>query len=438
MASELLGDNMDVHAGGVDLKFPHHDNELCQSEAYHGCGQWVNHFWHFGHLEIKGLKMSKSLKNFITIRQALVDFSARQIRLLFLLQPWDKRIDFSDQTVGEVKTKESTLINFFGQIKEVMRQPWLSKRTSWGAPERALQESLARRQASVHEHLCDSFNTVSAMGELLGICSDSFAYLKEHKEAPDALLLKRAAVYVTKMLRIFGVITQDDFGFPVAGGGDSYEQQVGPMLDALVSFRDEVRAQAKAAKPPLTSLLDACDSLRDSTLVDLGVRVEDRAEGALWKLDDPATLRKEVLAKVAAASEQAATKLHNKLSVKVADLAKAQAAAVPPTELLRQPQFAAKFSGFGDDGKPTADAKGEPLSKAAQKEADKLLAKQAKEHTKHAEALKKNPGLLEELAAAVEELRGQARAVLEKEGEMLSADLCAKLRKELGVGGAAA
>ena len=101
MASDLMGNNMDVHAGGVDLKFPHHDNEMCQSEAYHGCAQWVNHFWHFGHLTIKGLKMSKSLKNFITIKQALEHFTARQLRMLFLLQPWYKTIDFSDQTVTE-------------------------------------------------------------------------------------------------------------------------------------------------------------------------------------------------------------------------------------------------------------------------------------------------------------------------------------------------
>ena len=53
MASEILGASMDIHSGGVDLKFPHHDNELAQSEAYHGCQQWVNYFWHFGHLHIK-------------------------------------------------------------------------------------------------------------------------------------------------------------------------------------------------------------------------------------------------------------------------------------------------------------------------------------------------------------------------------------------------
>ena len=67
MASCILGSNMDIHCGGVDLAFPHHDNELAQSEAYFGCKQWVNYFLHSGHLHIENLKMSKSLKNFLTI-----------------------------------------------------------------------------------------------------------------------------------------------------------------------------------------------------------------------------------------------------------------------------------------------------------------------------------------------------------------------------------
>merc|ERR1719238_482360 len=97
MASEVLGENMDIHAGGCDLKFPHHDNELAQAEAYWGHHQWVNYFLHCGHLHIKGLKMSKSLKNFITIRQALDDLkvSPRQMRLLFLANPWEKSMNFS-------------------------------------------------------------------------------------------------------------------------------------------------------------------------------------------------------------------------------------------------------------------------------------------------------------------------------------------------------
>lgn len=59
---------IDIHSGGMDLKFPHHDNEIAQSEAYYGCDCWINYFWHTGPLNINGKKMSKSLKNFITIK----------------------------------------------------------------------------------------------------------------------------------------------------------------------------------------------------------------------------------------------------------------------------------------------------------------------------------------------------------------------------------
>jgi len=68
---------IDIHSGGVDLRFPHHDNEIAQSEAYYQSDSWVNNFWHTGHLHIEGKKMSKSLKNFITIKAILKDYSAR-------------------------------------------------------------------------------------------------------------------------------------------------------------------------------------------------------------------------------------------------------------------------------------------------------------------------------------------------------------------------
>jgi len=71
MASEVLGDTLDIHGGGIDLCFPHHDNELAQAEAYYGHQQWVNYFLHSGHLYIGNQKMSKSLKNFFTIRELL-------------------------------------------------------------------------------------------------------------------------------------------------------------------------------------------------------------------------------------------------------------------------------------------------------------------------------------------------------------------------------
>lgn len=95
MATEVLGNKLDIHAGGIDLRFPHHDNEIAQSEACFESDSWVNYFLHSGHLTITGCKMSKSLKNFITIKEALKDNSARQIRIAFLLHSWKDTLDYS-------------------------------------------------------------------------------------------------------------------------------------------------------------------------------------------------------------------------------------------------------------------------------------------------------------------------------------------------------
>lgn len=81
MASDILGAVLDIHSGGEDLRFPHHDNELAQSEAFFGSQQWVNYFIHSGHLHINGCKMSKSLKNFITIKVYQLKISAYLTRM---------------------------------------------------------------------------------------------------------------------------------------------------------------------------------------------------------------------------------------------------------------------------------------------------------------------------------------------------------------------
>ena len=73
---------MDLNAGGADLKFPHHENQMAQAEAHYDCCGWVNYFLHSGHLQIEGRKMSKSLKNFVTIREVLDEYRPEAVRLL--------------------------------------------------------------------------------------------------------------------------------------------------------------------------------------------------------------------------------------------------------------------------------------------------------------------------------------------------------------------
>ena len=122
MASAVLGSHIDIHSGGIDLAFPHHDNELAQSEAFwvdtsqsreaYSPHQWINYFLHTGHLSIKGSKMSKSLKNFITISEALRpggDWTARRLRIVFLLGGWREPIEVTSDVVKAASAWEATV-----------------------------------------------------------------------------------------------------------------------------------------------------------------------------------------------------------------------------------------------------------------------------------------------------------------------------------------
>ena len=119
MSSAVLGQSLDIHSGGVDLKFPHHDNEIAQAEAYYDSDCWVHYFLHPGHLHINGLKMSKSLKNFITIREAFQGkgefppITPRQMRIMFLLAKWDSVMDFSGSSLEVINFPIFCFLAFF-------------------------------------------------------------------------------------------------------------------------------------------------------------------------------------------------------------------------------------------------------------------------------------------------------------------------------------
>ncbi|KER21940.1 hypothetical protein T265_09842 [Opisthorchis viverrini] len=154
MASNVLGDSMEIHSGGVDLRFPHHDNELAQSEAYFGHSHWVHYFLHSGHLTISGCKMSKSLKNFITIRDALKCHSARRLRLTFLLHSWRDTMDYSQDTLAEAISYEKTLVDFLynaTNLHLLANTLAASCRQSSHSSEHPLRSHLAKTQQEVYD-----------------------------------------------------------------------------------------------------------------------------------------------------------------------------------------------------------------------------------------------------------------------------------------------
>lgn len=229
MASDICGSTLDIHTGGVDLKFPHHDNEMAQTEAHFGNDDWVKYFLHTGHLTISGCKMSKSLKNFVTIQQALKKNSATQLRLAFLLHSWKDTLDYSENTMEMAVQFEKCLSEFFLNIKDLTRIGESDKPSSifdlWTTIEGELQQKFNNSKTAIHASLCDNIDTRSVLDNLRDLVSSTNVYIKNNGEKLNRLLLKKIAAYITDILYIFGAINgpRGGIGFPV---GDSSESDV--------------------------------------------------------------------------------------------------------------------------------------------------------------------------------------------------------------------
>nr|XP_054517879.1 cysteine--tRNA ligase, cytoplasmic isoform X13 [Pan troglodytes] len=300
MAGTLLGASMDIHGGGFDLRFPHHDNELAQSEAYFENDCWVRYFLHTGHLTIAGCKMSKSLKNFITIKDALKKHSARQLRLAFLMHSWKDTLDYSSNTMESALQYEKFLNEFFLNVKDILRAPVdiTGQFEKWGEEEAELNKNFYDKKTAIHKALCDNVDTRTVMEEMRALVSQCNLYMaarKAMRKRPNQALLENIAMYLTHMLKIFGAVEEDSsLGFPVGGPGTSLslEATVMPYLQVLSEFREGVRKIAREQKVP--EILQLSDALRDDILPELGVRFEDH-EGlpTVVKLVDRNTLLKE-------------------------------------------------------------------------------------------------------------------------------------------------
>lgn len=412
MASEVLGNNMDVHGGGCDLKFPHHDNEIAQSEAYWGHGQWVNYFLHCGHLHIKGLKMSKSLKNFITIRQALDELKVtpREMRLLFLSNHWQAPMNFSDQALGEARERERQLRSFFGSIDIVLRagDAHLQGLQGFTADDKVLSDAMLATEKDVHAALCNNFDTPTAMLAILELVKATNAYLgtKGRKSSP---LLRRVGRTATRYLQVFGVVEGTDaLGFSEMSGSDA-DGKLSGVLDALVGFRDTVRTCARD-KQPSQALLPLCDSLRDETLPPLGIRLEDKPGNGptQWKLDDPAVLIAELAEKKKAVETERLKKLGNTLETKRKLYDKWAAFQVHPTQYFRHdPAEAVKYAQYDAQGVPTHDHAGTAMD---DKKAKKLKKDLEKYEGSFHELVAKGPTYLADLKAEITAIETEVNA----------------------------
>jgi cysteinyl-tRNA synthetase len=387
IASSVLGSEIDIHGGGVDLRFPHHSNELAQAEAHLNCDQWVNYFLHTGHLHIDGLKMSKSLKNFTTIRDTLSRYNSRQLRLLFLGHRYDAPMNYAEKNLQESISLDRSFIDFFGNVKAA---------TSPGHVERALLTELEHRQAAVHAALTDNLDTQTALQEVVQLVNTANRYITG-VEVVNQSALASVGRYVSKMFRVFGVTSggqEIGYGGSDGDGVESREAAVGPVLDAFAEYRDAVRKICRGDKSSVgKKLLELSDAVRDDVLPPLGVRLEDRGEceSAKWILEDSASLMLELERKKNDEKEKVAIRAAAKnarLAKEAEELEKGRTA---PSSMFKVGEYAGRFSAYDERGVPTMDSSGAVLAKAARKKLEKERTRQEKAHAKFEESLPVHP-----------------------------------------------
>ncbi len=258
MSQKYLGETFDIHCGGIDLIFPHHENELAQAIAY--SGKPLAHYWmHNGFLNVDGEKMSKSLKNFFTARDILAEYDAETIRFFFLSKHYRSPIDFSRELMEE---SQRAVANFYSSLAEINYPENAGNRRPTVC---GLAEELDKLEQKFILAMDDDFNTAKAISLL-------FELNRKVKNA-----------FATIADRISAAVKMVELG-SVLGFFQNLELKLSKMLPDLskdlisliLSYRMEARNKKDWA---------LADKIRND-LAQLGIEIKDTPEGVKWTLKE--------------------------------------------------------------------------------------------------------------------------------------------------------
>lgn len=368
-----------------------------------------------GHLSISGSKMSKSLKNFTTIREALArgDWTARSLRIIFLMGGWHDGIEITPAMRKAGSGWESSISNFFYKVRDREVNPMID---STGKEDEGILKAFEEAKEKVHSALSDSFDTPAAtraISTLVTACN-----IAKPADLSDSVAFD-VARYITRIVRIFGLDgNADPYDGGIGWAGIDIPSEAKEFVYAAARDRDEVRKHAVAGdlsttvlesiiaqhKPtqnqdptalpyaqvlstfqqnlrqlsekqaPAKDFLALCDALRDTHLWDLGIYLEDRENLPSMVRPVDAELRFARSEKESIAAAKAEAKLQRQRDEAEKQARLAAQAKIPPGELFKT----AEWSAWDDEGLPVRDAEGKELSKGASKKVKKEWEKQRK------------------------------------------------------------
>jgi len=278
MSMEFLGATFDFHGGGKDLIFPHHENEIAQSEAANGC-RFVRYWLHNGFVNINSEKMSKSLGNFFTIRQVLEKFDPETLRFFILSAHYRSPIDFSDQNLDEAQAGLERIYSCLAALDEALLHnpetagpPAVESLTGAGLE---LQDKLENLIPRFVEAMDDDFNTAQALGLLFDAVRASNRFLAEAGQ-PGPSLIAGARRRFTEVGQVLGL-----FGSRPAEWLERIKNSKTVLIDLSPAEIEGLIAERAEARK--TKNFKRSDEIRD-LLLDRGIQLLDSAQGTTWKV----------------------------------------------------------------------------------------------------------------------------------------------------------
>jgi cysteinyl-tRNA synthetase len=281
MSMEFLGRTFDIHGGGKDLVFPHHENEIAQSEAANGC-QFVRYWLHNGFVNINAEKMSKSLGNFFTIREVLKSYDPETLRFFILSAHYRSPIDYSDQNLDEARSGLERIYSCLAAVDNVLKGHPSSAEVavveSLSQVGQELQEKVDQFLPRFTEAMDDDFNSAQALGILFETVRATNRFLAETKELTPLSLQLIATVrhLFDEAGAVMGLFTSEPSAWleQLKSGKAGQIDLTPDEIERLISERAEARA-AKNFKRG--------DEIRDLLLAK-GIVLLDTAQGTTWNV----------------------------------------------------------------------------------------------------------------------------------------------------------
>lgn len=278
MSSALLGETFDIHGGGRDLIFPHHENEIAQSEGASG-KPFVKYWLHNGFVNVNQEKMSKSLGNFFTIRDILKSYDAEVVRFFILTAHYRSPIDFSDQNLEESRHGLTRFYEALAQLDKALAK------SDKGTPQGAVPESLAEpvaRLTQLEERfraaMDDDFNTALAIGHMFDAVRAINRILAEENTLQGRLqeILGRGRDDLLRLGEVLGLFVSEPSAWLARSAQEGLSESglSAEEIESLILERREARANKDFARS---------DQIRDD-LAAKGIQLLDGPEGTTWKM----------------------------------------------------------------------------------------------------------------------------------------------------------